>query len=68
MVQCWALLLLGSFLDAVVDGLTAFLLGATFLVTSPAVFLGGHGDQRLDVFFLAGVRFGRCFIRCTVST
>ncbi len=32
----------GAFLDAVVDGLTAFLFGATLFVAAPACFFGRH--------------------------
>ena len=42
-----SLLLFAAFFHAVVDGFTAFLLGAALLVPGPAVFLGGHGSAFL---------------------
>lgn len=64
---CNQKLLLSSFLDAIVHSFSAFLLGAAFFVTLPAVFLGGHGQRflRLPFFFNLGV-LGLAAILATV--
>lgn len=64
---CNQKLLLGSLLDAIVHGFSTFLLGAAFLVTLPAIFLGGHGQRflRLPFFFTLGV-LGMAAILATV--
>ena len=52
-----ASLLLAALLDAVIDGLTAFLLGATLLVALPASLFGSHYFLGFGFFLPLGFGF-----------